>query len=333
MKKSNVFFLGLLAIGLILAGCGDNGDPSSPGNNGNNPGGSDTTVTFSSITANGSPTQTTTQLTLTFSQAITGLTAGDITLSGVSGVNKGTLSGSGPVYTLPISGFSSGGNLSVIVAKPGYAISGSPQTVTIYYGTGGNQGGDTAVTFNSVTANGSSSQTTTELTLTFSQAITGLSASDIALSGVSGVSKGTLSGSGTSYTLGISGQTAGGTLTVAVSKSGYTISGSPKTVTIYYRVLSAPTNVVAAHADYASHLNTSRTSIKITWDAVSGAVSYNVYRYMGVLGFDRIGDTTGTSYTNNGLNPDTAYSYYVKAVDSGGTESPASTTTIGRTAK
>jgi hypothetical protein len=69
--------------------------------------------------------------------------------------------------------------------------------------------------------------------LNFSQAITGLTASDISLSGVS-VTKGTLSGSGPAYTLGISGQTAGGTLTVMVLKPGYTISGSSKTVSIYY---------------------------------------------------------------------------------------------------
>jgi hypothetical protein len=92
----------------------------------------------------------------------------------------------------------------------------------------------TAVAFNGVTANGSSSQTTTQLTLTFSQAITGLTIDHITLSGVSGAVKGTLSGSGTTYTLGISGFTSGGTLSVSVSSpSGYSVSGSPKTVTIY----------------------------------------------------------------------------------------------------
>jgi len=148
-------------------------------------------------------------------------------------VSKGTLSGSGPAYTLGISGFTSGGTLNVAVVKLGYTISSSPRTVSIYYSSGGGSG-DTAVTFNSITADGSSSQTTTQLTLTFSQAITGLSAADITLSGVSGVSKGTLSGSGPTYTLPISGFTSGGTLNVAVTKSGYTISSSPQTVSIYY---------------------------------------------------------------------------------------------------
>jgi len=107
-------------------------------------------------------------------------------------------------------------------------------------GNSNNGGGNTAVTFSSVTANGSASQTTTQLTLTFSQAITGLSADDITLSGVSGVTKETLSGSGPTYILGISGIFAGGSLSVAVAKSGYTISGSPKTVSIYYYFNSTP---------------------------------------------------------------------------------------------
>jgi uncharacterized protein YjdB len=94
-------------------------------------------VTFNSVTANGSSTQTTTQLTLIFSQAIAGLSADNITLSGVTGVSKGTLSGSGSSYTLPISGFIAGGSLTVAVSGPSnYTINSSSRTVTIYYGTG-----------------------------------------------------------------------------------------------------------------------------------------------------------------------------------------------------
>jgi len=96
----------------------------------------DIPVTLNSVTPNGNSTQTTTQLTLNFSQAITGLSATDITLTGVSNVNKGTLSNSGATYTLPISGFTTGGQLSVSVTKTGYEISGSPKTATIYYYSG-----------------------------------------------------------------------------------------------------------------------------------------------------------------------------------------------------
>ena len=118
------------------AGGGNPGNPEGPGDPGNpggpgGPGGpGDTPVTFSNLTADGSATATTTTLTLTFSAAITGLSASDITLSGV-GVTKGTLSGTGPTYILPISGVTAGGTLTITVTKTGYTISGS-QTVTIY---------------------------------------------------------------------------------------------------------------------------------------------------------------------------------------------------------
>jgi hypothetical protein len=131
--KSKKLLLGILAIlfaaTLGVVGCDLFNPPPADDENGN---GNSIAVTLSGVSANGSSSQVTTQLTLTFSQAITGLTASDISLSGVSGVSKGTLSGSGPNYTLPISGFIAGGTLSVSVSKTGYTISGSPKTVPIY---------------------------------------------------------------------------------------------------------------------------------------------------------------------------------------------------------
>jgi len=115
--------------------------------------------------------------------------------------------------------------LSVAVTKPGFDINPN-KTIDIYYAM--------PITFNSVTANGNETQTTTVLTLTFNKAISGLSTDDIILTGVSGVQKGNISSSGSTYTLSISGFTSNGTLNVQVSKSGYAISSSPKTVDIYY---------------------------------------------------------------------------------------------------
>jgi formylglycine-generating enzyme required for sulfatase activity len=105
---------------------------------------------------------------------------------------------------------------------------------------GGTQTGGTPVTFTSLTADGSATATTTKLTLTFDEDITGLNAEDIALDGGStGAVKGNLTKTGTGvYDLAVAGITAGGSVTVAVSKSGYTITGRTKTVTVCY---TAPT--------------------------------------------------------------------------------------------
>lgn len=101
--------------------------PDDPINEGKN-----IEVTLNNVTANGSTIETTTQLTLTFSEAIANFSANDITITGVTDVIKGTLTNSGAIYTLPISGFIQGGTLSVAVSKTGYAISGSPKNVSIY---------------------------------------------------------------------------------------------------------------------------------------------------------------------------------------------------------
>jgi len=127
-----------------------------------------------------------------------------------------------------------------------YTVTFDIATTTNYNAVNGLSAGTltiaTKVTFNSVTADGSASQSSTMLTLTFSQEMltTNLSASDITLSGVSGVTKGNFISSSislggeTDYFLYIYGFTAGGTLTVTVEKPGFIIIGTTKTVTIYY---------------------------------------------------------------------------------------------------
>ncbi|GAB6392954.1 MAG: hypothetical protein MdMp014T_2327 [Treponematales bacterium] len=114
------------ACALALAACPAEGEGGGGGN---------TAVTFLSVTPDGrSGAAPTTRLILIFNKAIAGLTAGDITLTGVSGVTRGTLTNtSGGTYTLPITGFTQSGTLTVAVSKSGYAISPLTRTVNIFY--------------------------------------------------------------------------------------------------------------------------------------------------------------------------------------------------------
>ena len=55
--------------------------------------------------------------------------------------------------------------------------------------------------------------------------------------------------------------------------------------------------------------------VTVTWDEVSGAVSYRVYRRNDAGGWTGLGDVTGTSYTDADVTPGVAYTYTVKAWD------------------
>ncbi len=95
--------------------------------------------------------------------------------------------------------------------------------------------GEIAVTFESAVQTGGTDGTadSTSLTLTFSADPDTLAASDITLTGAT---KGTLSGTGTTRTLAISAITVGNgeTLSIEIADpSGYTISGSPQTAVVY----------------------------------------------------------------------------------------------------
>jgi fibronectin type 3 domain-containing protein len=69
---------------------------------------------------------------------------------------------------------------------------------------------------------------------------------------------------------------------------------------------------------------TSATSILLSWDAVQGAVSYNVFRStVSSGGYTQIGTSGGLSYADTGLTANITYYYKVSAVNSGG-EGPQS---------
>jgi chitodextrinase len=72
---------------------------------------------------------------------------------------------------------------------------------------------------------------------------------------------------------------------------------------------------------------TTASSVSLSWNGVSGASSYVVYR-----GGARVGSASGTSYTDSGLSAGTSYSYTVAAADSSGTTGPASAAVSATTA-
>ena len=140
---------------------------------------------------------------------------------------------------------------------------------------------------------------------------------------------------------------SGYSLLGTVTATSYTNTGAKAGTTYYYRVkacndagLSPYSNVVSGKVKSVTpkpaapvvKIGNSASSGKpmLTWNAVSGATSYKVYRATSQNGtYSLLGTVTTTSYTNTGAKAGVTYYYKVKAVNSAG-ESAYSNIVSGR---
>lgn len=95
-----------------------------------------------------------------------------------------------------------------------------------------------------------------------------------------------------------------------------TPTGSPTTIVVPSTAPAAPTGLAAPSPTKAPAL---------TWNAVSGATQYKVYRDGGST---PIATVTQPSYTDTTVTPDGTHTYYVTAVNSGGQSSPSNTISV-----
>ena len=114
----------------------------------------------------------------------------------------------------------------------------------------------------------------------------------------------------------------------STTKTSYTNSGAASGTKYYYRVKAVAVvngkNVVSANSSTKSlmttlakpsvSITTSNGKPKITWNAVTGADKYYVYRSTDGKTFSYWDSTTKTSYINSGAKKNTKYYYKVKAV-------------------
>jgi Bacterial Ig-like domain len=155
--------------------------------------------------------------TVTFDEPVTGFTAGDVAVSGSAGATTATVTGSGSVYTVSVA---TGTAEGTVIVSLGAAVAqdlagndntaGNSATVTIDH---------TAPTVTVARASGQTAIASSGpalFTVTFSEAVTGFTASDVTVSGSAGATSATLTGTGPVYTVSVSTGTAEGTVTISV---------------------------------------------------------------------------------------------------------------------
>ena len=214
-------------------------------------------------TANGSDnTETSTTIAFTFNKAVEGLSAENITLSNDTGAaTKGALSGGGTSWSLGIT-VQTAGAVKVTITRDG--IEGTEKPVRVFKA--GEEAGDIAYT---VAADGSATAASTKITFTFDAAVTGLNAEDITLSNDTGeAAEGELSGSGTSWSLGITVQTAG-VVKVTITKAG--IEAEEKPVRVFKAGEEAGDIAYTVAADGSA--TAASTQITFAFDAVVTGLS------------------------------------------------------------
>jgi hypothetical protein len=102
-------------------------------------------ITYDAVANGEAGTTTSTSIALTFSAAVSDLTAGDITVADATGAaTKGTLSGGGTSWSIALTSVTTAGNVSVSIAKSG--IESAVKTVTVYKAVGIYETGVTVTT-------------------------------------------------------------------------------------------------------------------------------------------------------------------------------------------
>ena len=188
------------------------------------------TVTIEQALGQADPTSSSPiSFSVLFSEPVNGFATGDVTLSGTAGATTATVSGTGATYNVAVSGMTADGTVIVDDIPAGVAIDGgsNPNLVSTSI--------DNTVTYDDITpptvtieqALGQADPTNADpinFSVLFSEPVTGFATGDVTASGTAGATMATVSGSGTTYNVAISGMTADGTV-IADIPAGVAIDG------------------------------------------------------------------------------------------------------------
>ncbi len=174
--------------------------------------------------------------TVVFSEAVTDFDASDVNVSGSANPQTINVSGSGTTYTVELSDVLANGNIIVQIPSGGvHNLVGNPNLTSTST--------DNSVTYNgfglTVEINLANGQTAASnlfevhFLVEFSEAVTDFSNSDVVLTGTANASVVNVTGSGTTYDVGVSGMTGDGDVTINIpANSAHNGSGGGNTASV-----------------------------------------------------------------------------------------------------
>lgn len=175
--------------------------------------------------------------TVVFSETVTDFGTGDVTIGGTAGATTAVVTGSGTTYNVAVSGMANDGTVTATIAAGATTTGASGPNVA-------STSTDNTVTYDTVAPSVTVEQSVlpqtdptsvspVNFTVTFSEPVSGFSASDVSLAGstVGGPLTVTVTGSGPVYNIAVSGMNADGTVVASVVNGAATDgAGNPSTV-------------------------------------------------------------------------------------------------------
>jgi DNA/RNA endonuclease G (NUC1) len=265
------------------------------------------------------------QFTVTFSEPVLNVGSADFTATttGLTGASVTGVSGSGP-YVVTVNTGSGDGTVQLDVNAGTATINDAAgNALTASFTIGDSDTIDKTVPAVQSIVKASADPTTAtsvNFTVTFTESVTGVDATDFTITApaLTSTSISNVTGSGASYTVTVGTGSGSGSLRLDFTGNGsvldaagnsaatftggesYTIQGLP----------AAPTGLVATAGN---------AHVALSWNAVSGATSYNVKRSLTTgSGFSTINNVAAASYDDTSVTNGTAYFYKVSAINGRG---------------
>ncbi|HVF76643.1 MAG TPA: Ig-like domain-containing protein [Acidimicrobiales bacterium] len=214
----------------------------------------DPTTTVSDAPGQEDPTdETTIDFQVVFSKPVTGFTASDVILSGTApGTKTATVTGSGTTYNVAVTGVTGNGTVTARVLVGAVRdAAGNPNTASNMNSIEVDRIAPSVAVAKAASQEDPTNEGAVDFTVTFSEAVTDFDdAGDVTIGGGAGGAKtATITGSGTTYNVAVSGMSSNGSVTLAVpagaaaDAAGNANTASPSPASVEYET-TGPTVTV-----------------------------------------------------------------------------------------